>query len=237
MLQAIEELLVLQNRDQKIRDLRTGLTMIPLERAGLESRLANLSSQFEQAKLHSKEIEVEKKNLEISAQAKRDSIGKFKAQQFQTRKNEEFQALSNEIKRYDNDIQTIEDRELELMEEAEKAKVIVAAAEQEYRAAKSQVDAQLTDLIERAAALEKSIAELEEERAKLSAAVDEDLLFRYDRLFKSKGDAAVVPLEHEVCMGCHMKLTTQTSVRVRGGRDIVNCEQCGRLLYWSDLVI
>jgi predicted nucleic acid-binding Zn-ribbon protein len=28
-----------------------------------------------------------------------------------------------------------------------------------------------------------------------------------------------------------MKVTTQTVVRVKGGREIVHCEQCGRILY------
>jgi predicted nucleic acid-binding Zn-ribbon protein len=32
-------------------------------------------------------------------------------------------------------------------------------------------------------------------------------------------------------MGCHMTLTTQTVVRVKGSREIVHCEQCGRILY------
>jgi len=234
MLEAIEQLLVLQNRDQKLRDLRHGLKMVPVERADFEKRIATLNAQFEQAKQRAKEIEVEKKGLELNAQAKRDSIGKFKTQQFQTRKNEEFQALGNEIKRYEKDIQTIEDRELELMEEAEKVKVTVNAAEQEYKTAKAIVDKQMVDLDARTIAIEASIKDIEAERAQLSTSVDEDLLFRYDRLFKSKGDAAVVALEHDVCMGCHMKLTTQTSVRVKGARDIVNCEQCGRLLYWAD---
>ena len=61
--------------------------------------------------------------------------------------------------------------------------------------------------------------------------MDEDLLDLFSRLFVSKGDAAVVALEHDVCTGCHMKVTTATSVRVKGGREIVSCEQCGRILY------
>jgi predicted nucleic acid-binding Zn-ribbon protein len=28
-----------------------------------------------------------------------------------------------------------------------------------------------------------------------------------------------------------MKVTTATSVRARGGKEIVSCEQCGRILY------
>jgi uncharacterized protein len=40
-----------------------------------------------------------------------------------------------------------------------------------------------------------------------------------------------VPLEHEVCMGCHMRVTTQTAVLVKARREIVHCEHCGRILY------
>ena len=61
--------------------------------------------------------------------------------------------------------------------------------------------------------------------------IDEDLLGRFERLFTSKGDAAIVALEHEVCTGCHMKVTTQTSHRVKSGKELVSCEQCGRILY------
>jgi predicted nucleic acid-binding Zn-ribbon protein len=56
--------------------------------------------------------------------------------------------------------------------------------------------------------------------------VEEDLLSLFERLFASKGDAAVVALEHEVCTGCHMKVTTQTAHRVKNGKEIVSCEQC-----------
>jgi uncharacterized protein len=41
----------------------------------------------------------------------------------------------------------------------------------------------------------------------------------------------VVALEHEVCTGCHMKVTTQTAHRVKAGKEIVSCENCGRILY------
>ena len=69
------------------------------------------------------------------------------------------------------------------------------------------------------------------ERTELAGKIDEDLLGRFERLFASKGDAAIVALEHEVCTGCHMKVTTQTAHRVKNGKEIVNCEQCGRILY------
>ena len=72
---------------------------------------------------------------------------------------------------------------------------------------------------------------MSKERTEIAGKIDEDLLGRFERLFASKGDAAVVALEHEVCTGCHMKVTTATAMRVRTGKEIVSCEQCGRILY------
>ena len=73
--------------------------------------------------------------------------------------------------------------------------------------------------------------ELAKEREALASKIDGDLLNRFERLFDSKGDAAVVAIEHGVCTGCHMKVTTATASRVKAGKEIVSCENCGRILY------
>ena len=73
--------------------------------------------------------------------------------------------------------------------------------------------------------------ELKKERGTVASGIDEDLLDRFDRLFASKGDAAVVALEHDVCTGCHMRVTTGTAMRVKDGKEIVSFKQWGRTLY------
>jgi uncharacterized protein len=234
MLPVIESLLIVQDRDQKIRILRLEQKNLPDERTGLDARLAAGSAQLNTVKAHGRDVEVEKKKLEVEAQAKRDSIAKFRMQQFQTRKNEEFQALTNEIKRFEADIEKIEDHEIELMEEAEKVKASVAAAEKEYAQIKAHTERQIGEIATKLKAIETQLAELEAERVKLVEGIDEDLLYQYNKLFVNKGGLAVVALEHETCMGCHMKLTTQTAVRVKGNKEILNCEQCGRILYYSE---
>jgi uncharacterized protein len=230
MLPEIEKLLVLQDRDRKIRTLKQELKAAPLERKELDERLAAALKHFEAVKLKAKEIEVERKKLEVEVQAHRDKIAKYQTQKFQTRKNEEFQALSNEITRFEKEIHDIEDKELELMESAEIAKATIASTEKETQATKSQVERQLADIAVKTEALAAQLKDLETERTTLASSVDEDLLDTFVRLFNNKTEA-VVPLEHEICMGCHMKVTTQTAVRVRGNKEIVHCEQCGRILY------
>lgn len=230
MLKAIEQLLVLQDRDRKLRALRQEQKNAPLERKKLEEKLAATNQQLEAVKLRGREIEVERKRLENEAQAKRDQIAKYQVQKFQTRKNEEFRALSNEIERLEGDIRTIEDRELELMEATEKITPQIVEAEQAARDAKAMVQRQLEDLETKGKTLEAQIRQVESERAGSAVGVDEDLLDNYQRLFATKGNA-VVAVEHEVCTGCHMKVTASTNARAKAGREIVHCEQCGRIVY------
>ena len=234
MLQQIEQLLTLQDRDRKIRSLKNEVRLAPMQRKELDARLSAAQQQLDTVKLKGREIEVERKKLENEAQSKRDQIAKYNTQKFQTRKNEEFQAITNEIKRYEDEVTAVEDRELEFMDSAEKMKAAIAEAEKENVTVKAQVQQQAANLDAKAEAIQEQLRQIEADRAKIASGVDEDLLDTYDHLFTSKGDNAVVALEHEVCMGCHMKLTTQTAVRVKGGREVVHCEQCGRILYFAE---
>jgi predicted nucleic acid-binding Zn-ribbon protein len=232
MLPEIERLLVLQDRDRKIRTLKLEQKAAPLERKDLETKLTSANAALETAKLKAKENEVERKKLEIEAQTKRDQIARFQTQKFQTRKNEEFQALNNEITRFEGEVRLIEDRELDLMESAEKLKAAATEAEKTALATRVAVQKQLADLDAKAQALQAQLEKIEQDRNTLAGAIDEELIDTYQRLFSNKNEA-VVPLDHEVCTGCHMKVIAQTSVSVKGGRSIVHCENCGRILYPS----
>ena len=227
----LEQLLVLQDRDQKIRQIQNEVKTVPLERQSLESQSAASQAALEALKHKARQVEVDRKKLELDANTRRDSITRLKTQQYQTRKNDEFQAMGHEIERYEGEIRKIEDDELELMDQAEKVKVELAAEEKRAAATKDSITRQLNDLQEKAKALDSRLQELSKERADLAGKVDEDLLNRFERLFKSKGDAAIVAVEHGVCTGCHMKLTTATVKGVEAGKEIMNCEQCGRILY------
>lgn len=230
----IEQLLVLQDREQKIRQLQNEVKTIPQQRARLDAQLAAANASLESAKQRARQVEVERKRLELDVGTRNESIARLRTQQYETRKNEEFRAMGNEIERYEKEIRQIEDQELELMDQTDKLKVEIAAEDKKAAGARESVAKQVTDLDAKEKALEARLQELTRERAELASRVDEDLLERFERLFRSKGDAAVVGLRHDFCTGCHMKVTTQTSHKARSGREIVNCEQCGRILYWED---
>jgi uncharacterized protein len=230
----LEQLLILQDRAQKIRQVDAELNSLPLERKSLDAQVAVASANLVATKDRARHVEMEKKKLELDVGTREESIARLKTQQYETRKNDEFSAMGREIERYQNEISALEDQELELMEQADVLKAQIAAEEKQTATAKESIAKQIADLGAKEATLGIRLEELKKEREELAAKVDEDLLDRFNRLFASKGDAAVVALEHDVCTGCHMKITTQTAVRVKGGQEIVSCEQCGRILYFAE---
>lgn len=227
----LEQLLVLQDRQQKIKQIQTEIETVPLQRNSLEAQLASSAADVEALKQRGRHVEIERKKLELDAGTRAESIARLKTQQYQTRKNDEFQAIGHEIERYENEIRKIEDEELELMMEADKLKAELGAEEKKAATVKESITRQTKDLESKSTTLESRLEELTKERAEIAGKIDEDLLGRFERLFKSKGDAGIVALEREVCTGCHMKVTTQTAHRVKAGKEIVSCENCGRILY------
>jgi predicted nucleic acid-binding Zn-ribbon protein len=230
----LEQLLVLQDRQQKIRQFQNEIRTLPLQRKNLEAQQAASIAAVETLKQKSRQVEIERKKLELDVGTRTETISRLRTQQYETRKNDEFQAMGHEIERYENEIRKIEDEELELMDQADKIKIQLEAEEKKAGATKESILRQMKALDEKSGALEARLEQVTKERTELATKIDEDLLNRFDRLFASKGDAAVVALEHEVCTGCHMKVTTATSMHVKAGKEIVSCEQCGRILYVAE---
>ena len=233
MQETIEKMLILQDRDRKILRVQQELAHISPERESFRARAAATQSQLEAAKGRVRQSETERKRLELEVETKKTQIEKYANQQLLTRKNEEYRALAHEIDACKAEINKIEDREIELMEQAEAAQREVVNATLEANAAKKLVDEQTAQLNQREENLKKELAELQTGRAGLASAVDEVARARYERLLKSKGDNVVVGVDHGACGGCHMKLPAQVLVTCQGHKELVSCINCGRILYYT----
>ena len=233
MLDSIEKLLILQDRDRKINRVQQELAQIAPERESLRAKAGSTQSQLDAAKTRVKQIESERKQRDLEVEAKKSQIEKYANQQLQTRKNEEYKALAHEIEMAKDAIFRIEDQEIALMEQAEVAQKEVIRATLEANEAKKLADTQIAELGQREENFKKELAALQSGRAELASAVDEVARSRYDRILKSKGDNAVVGIDHGVCGGCHMKLQQQLIVMCQAQKELVTCSSCGRILYYT----
>jgi hypothetical protein len=233
MYDIIGKLLILQDRDQRIMLVREQLARLGPERETLRSQTSALLAALDAAKARGKQIESERKQLELEVEAKKKQIGRYALQQFQTKKNEEYRALAHEIQGCNDEIVKLDDAQLELMEQAEATQREFLALTRQAQDTKNLADAQLQELSDREQALTAELAELEGNREQIKSAVEERALHRYERLFKMKGGNVVVGIQHGVCGGCHMKFPVQLVVTCQAGRELVTCPNCGRILYYA----
>lgn len=228
---SIQALLVLQDRDRRLRSITEDLDRIPKDEARAKDRLAGDIAAVKKAREEMMANEVEIKKVELDTGTRRTTIQRLKVQQFETRKNDEYQALGHEITRYEKEVDQFETKELEFMERADVLRRALGEAEQALERTKQRVDEELASLTERKKRLEAEASELRVERERLAAAAPEAQLPLYERLLKIKNGLAVVPAVGGKCTGCHIKLVASTMVKVNSGLDGVQCESCGRLLY------
>ena len=233
MLDTIEKLLILQDRDRRIRQEQGELARIEPERQTLKAKAATAQTDLENAKLRIKQIESARKDLELEVEGKKQMIVRYSNQQFQTRKNEEYRALAHEIDTCKAAIFEIENREIEFMEQAEAAQKEVLRATQAVKDTRTLVDEQVAQLDAREQNLLKELTQLEANREELASAVGEAARSRYERLVRSKGENVVVGVQHGVCGGCHMKLPPQVLVTCQAEKELVGCSNCGRILYYT----
>ena len=205
----------------------------PNEMKALEQKRVEVRAGADRKRLEAQSAEVERKKLEFEAEAHRSKVARYKIQQFETRKNEEFAALGTEIQREEKEVQEIEDRELDLMALGEKARKEAAEEAVGAKVKEGELNVKEEELKKKRGELEMSLADLIKEIETLASGVEEGLLSKYRRIMMNKKDVAVVPVEHGTnCGGCHMKLTQGSVIAAKSGKAGASCENCGRLLFW-----
>jgi uncharacterized protein len=149
----------------------------------------------------------------------------------------EYEALDKEIKaatekgqQYRKDI---------LREEKEQEVIKLSLVQEEKMI--SQQETELKDEQEniKAESLEKEkvLEELKEKESEIIPGLDEDILFKFERIIKSKSGLGIVPVKDYVCTGCHMVLPAQFQNDVHAGEEIHFCPYCSRILYYEEDLI
>lgn len=231
MLEDVRALLVLQDRDRRLLSLTKNLEKLPQDEARAQGKLAADLKAVQAANDALVECELQLKRIELDVGARKTTIQRLKVQQFETRKNDEYQALGNEVIRYEKEVDELETKELELMEKIDQLRAAHKEAEAKRSKTQNLVDEDLASIRQRAERIKQDQAELSAEREQLAAAIPDSILPLYQRLMKTKDGLAVAPMHEGKCGGCHMKLIASTVVAVQTGKELARCEDCGRILY------
>ena len=229
------QLLVLQDHDLAIDDLRRRLSALP-ERAAAhalnerrhaaEAEIVRLTGELE--KLAAEEAAVEESLATVEQRAK-SLDDTLRAPGSATR---DAQAIIHEIDQLRARASVFEEEGLALLEQRDALLAEQDARRRVLDEVAAEVPVVLAALTEAEGEAGRQLAALEAERATAAAAVDPELLATYERLRPRLDGIAVARVHGGVCTGCHLSLSSSDVDRFNrlAPGDHATCEECGRLL-------
>lgn len=145
----------------------------------------------------------------------------------------ELNALQQEVQNLRAQQARQEEKALEMMEAAEDLR---AAAERKAQAVQSAEQAwEISNAagVARHDQLTEKLQALRDRRAELTAALDGELVKRYEGMRKTKQGRVVSKVEQNSCQWCRVILTPSELQRVRISPELQTCSNCGRILYYD----
>ncbi len=230
---ALEKLLVFQDRDQRRQSLETQIKHVPEEIAAVRRRIEEERAGLEAVKGAWREAEAKRKALETEIGAAEQKAARFRTQQLEVRKNDEYQALGNEIATVEAQVATLEEREIEALYAIDEAKKQLKAAEATLAETVAVQEGRIRLLEEKAKTMGEQLAALQGDLAAAQAEVPEAALATYVRIAKRVPLPVCVALRDQKCLGCHLKVSSGVASDARAGSKIVNCDNCGRIVFWE----
>lgn len=231
----LEKLLILQDRDAKRLGLEAQLKAVPRDITAVEQKIGSEKAAIEAAKHELMGLESQKKLLETEIGSAEDKLAKYRTQQSQVRKNDEYQALGHEIETTTGIIGGLEEKELQVMYGIDEAKKRFQAAEAALKANIAGHEGRIRTLRERETSLATELKAMQAEVASARGPLSESELKVYDRI-AARGLPACVPIRGGKCGGCHLKVSNEVESAARGKSPdgkLATCDQCGRLVYWD----
>jgi len=182
---------------------------------------------FEQAEARVRELRGQLTEAETGREAAEKQMDAISTQR-------EYEALNKEIR-------DATDREHAVRKDLQKEERALAEIEESLRRDESMIQLQESEIAEKSAKINvekqaklSEIDSLRSEEEKASSGIDKDVLFKFERIIRSKQGLGIVPVKGYVCTGCYMILPAQFVNEVRSGNKIIFCPYCSRVLYYQE---
>lgn len=236
MQEVFEKLRTLQEILSKKYDIEREIEEIPRSLTTKTELLNRLKKQYIEKNTTLDETQDRVKRLRIRLDDAERQREEYEKQMDIIKTQREYEALDKEIKDATEKEQQLrkeilrEEKEQEELEHALKREESLIQLQEEEL--KSEQDRISDESAEKNSSLEK----LKQEEEMIIPDLDEEIIFKFERIIRSKSGIGIVPVTNSVCTGCHMMLPAQFENEVRKGEEILFCPYCSRILYFSEHV-
>ena len=227
----LQNLYELQRIDSEINKIVTLRGELPLEVQDLEDEIAGLATRIENLRTELENLKKTTLQRNMDIKKAEDSIQKYSEQMQDVRNNRQYDALSKEVEFQNLEIELQKKRIGESQRVVKEKELLMEEATQRYDEKTVDLEAKRNELHDIVNETHKEEENLKTKSQKLSAMIDDRLLFAYRRIRdNARNGLAVVTVDRDACGGCFNKIPPQRQLDIRSRKKIIVCEYCGRIL-------
>jgi len=141
----------------------------------------------------------------------------------------------------DKEIKEATDKEMHFRKDLIHKERSLSDINERIRQRESLIEQSEKELSERRASISAEVAEkkaqadkLKEREDEITKGLDDEVLFKFERIVRNKKGQGIVAIKGGVCLGCHMILPVQFANMVHLGEEIVFCPYCSRILFYEE---
>lgn len=219
---------------QRAKAIRDRMVSGPKTLATREAILATRQAGLEAARKALKEGKAQVKNKEVQVQSLQGKVEDLLSKRNQVKKQDEYNALTNQIHTDRASISRIEDEVLQAYESNSEGDKALAALEAEVKSLTEDIAKLRADLQAQAEAQKAQLAKLEAAIVEAEAIIPIEQREGYRRMVKQRGADALAAVENGACSNCYVSTTAQMLNELINGHNLVLCNSCGCVLYLAE---
>ncbi len=229
----IDRLAALQELDTRLKLRRDRMVALVQEADGVDLELSRQRQAVsaligERNQLEQRRVEMDQQ-LELSGFKIRDNRMRMN----RVRNTVELLALQREVDLTKESNAQVEDEMIRVMEILETLAAQLATSQEALSELESRAAQVIAERRAEAASLRQELDAEAGAREALAQGMDRVLRSKYEQIFERRAGTAVVAALDYMCTGCRMRIPPQFYNELQKFRDIRQCPNCHRILYWK----
>jgi uncharacterized protein len=230
----LEQLIALQNTDINIRRLQADIEAIPERRAEIEKEFDQRAFEIRALETKRDEATSARARLEAEIEETRANLARADRNLMSAQNEHEYTAAIREADAARKHISQLETQILEKMEIIEQAEALLKEREPEIVKLRSDMEERVRAFEEQTRTQTQALADQRSERERLLGTLPKQMSALYNRISARIRDGiAVAEARNGSCTACFMALRPQVMAEVRRGDQVITCDNCSRILYYS----
>jgi predicted nucleic acid-binding Zn-ribbon protein len=229
--QDLQTLITLQESDLKLIHAMAEKKILPERLARVEEVYLECKNEFDQFQNSFTDLKNQYRDKERQLKQSQDDLRKAKDRLESVKNNKEYQAILKEIDGIQQKREGVELDGIMLLDAIDKKSEEVKEREKLFQGAEEKYGHDRAFVLAELQKLDQRVEACQQENHSLRAAVAESLVKKYDALRKLHKDVVVVPVQKEVCQGCHMNIPPQMYNELQTSTVLMSCPHCNRIIY------